>query len=128
VRVLKTKFFARWARKERIDDSSLAAAVAEMRRGLVDAQLGGNLLKKRVARPGAGKSGGYRTFVASDQHDRWIFIYGLAKKDRDDLGDDELHDLKRAAQAYLALSEEMVSRALGTGELRKIEYGESQAS
>lgn len=128
MRVFKTKTFARWARKERIDDSWLAAAVAQMRRGLVDARLGGNLLKKRVARPGAGKSGAYRTFVASDQRDRWIFMYGFAKKDRDDLDDDELDDLKRTAQALLAMGEETVQQALAAGELREIDHGESQAS
>lgn len=127
MRVFKTKTFPRWARKERIDDSWLAAAVAQMRRGLVDARLGGNLLKKRVARPGAGKSGGYRTFVASDQRDRWIFMYGFAKKDGDDL-DDELDDLKRTAQALLAMDEETVQQALAAGEIREIDHGESQAS
>lgn len=127
MRVFKTKTFARWARK-RIDDSWLAAAVAQMRQGLVDARLGGNLLKKRVARPGAGKSGGYRTFVASDQRDRWIFMYGFAKKDGDDLDDDELDDLKRTAQALLAMGEETVQQALAAGELREIDHGESQAS
>ena len=128
MRVLKTKNFARWARKERIDDSLLAAAVAEMRSGLVDADLGGSVLKKRVARPGAGKSGGYRTFVASDRRDRWVFMYGFAKKDRDNLDDDELTDLKRIGQAYLAMNEQTMLRAVGEGELQEIEYGQSQAS
>ena len=128
MRVLKTKTFARWARKERIDDSLLASALAEMRRGLIDANLGGNLLKKRVARRGGGKSGGYRTFVASNQSDRWIFMYGFAKKDRDDVDEAEASDLKRAGQSYLALSEEMILQAIRVGELQEIEYGEPQAS
>jgi hypothetical protein len=128
MRVLKTKTFARWARKERLADRLLAGAVAEMRRGLIDADVGGGLLKKRVARPGAGKSGGYRALVASDQAERWIFVYGFAKKERENLDDAELRDLKRIAQAYLAMSEEMVSRALDAGELQEIDHGETQAS
>lgn len=128
MRVLKTKTFARWARRERIDDLLLVAAVAEMRRGLVDANLGGSLLKKRIARPGGGKSGGYRTFVASNQRNRWVFMYGFAKKERDNLDDDELSDLKRIGQAYLTMSDETIVRTLGEGELQEIEYGESQAS
>lgn len=128
MRVLKTKPFARWARKERLDDLLLAAAVAEMRRGLVDANLGGGLLKKRIARPGAGKSGGYRALVASNQGDRWVFMYGFAKKERENLNESELRDLKRIGQGYLAMSEETVVQALRTGELREIDYGESQAS
>jgi hypothetical protein len=127
-RVLKTKTFVRWARKERIDDALLAAAVAEMRRGLIDANLGGSLLKKRIARAGGGKSGGYRTSVASNQRNRWVFMYGFAKKERDNLDDDELSDLKRIGQAYLAMSEEAILRAVGQGELQEIDYGETQAS
>jgi hypothetical protein len=90
--------------------------------------LGGNLLKKRIARPGAGKSGGYRLLVASNQHDRWVFIYGFAKKDRDDLDEDELADLKGAGRLLLTMSEEAILQALGAGELQEIEHGESQAS
>lgn len=128
MRVLKTKTFARWARKERIGDALLAAAVAEMRRGMVDANLGGGLLKKRIARSGGGKSGGYRAFVASDQRDLWIFMYGFAKKDRDNVKDDELDDLKRAGQAYLAMSEQAILQAVANGTLQEINYGEPQAS
>jgi hypothetical protein len=128
MRVLKTKGFARWARRERIGDSLLAAAVAEMRRGLVDANLGGSLLKKRLARPGGGKSGGYRAILASNQRDRWVFMYGFAKKEREDLDESEVGDLKRAGQIYLGMSEEAVLMALGNGELQEIEYGEPQAS
>jgi hypothetical protein len=128
VRVLKTKNFGRWARRERLDDRLLAVAVTEMRHGLVEANLGGGLLKKRVARPGAGKRGGYRTFVASNERDRWIFMYGFAKKERDNLDDDELSDLKRIAKSYLAMSEGTIVRALYSGDLQEIKYGETQAS
>jgi len=128
MRVLKTKNFARWARKQRLDDRLLAVTVTEMRHGLVDANLGGGLLKKRVARPGGGKRGGYRAFLASNERDRWIFMYGFAKKERDNLNDDELSDLKRIAQAYLAMSEGAIARALYSGDLQEITYGETQAS
>src|SRR5438309_8920759 len=125
MRVLKTKSFARWARKDRLGDPLLAAAVTEMRHRLVDANLGRGLLKKRVARPGGGKSGGYRAFIASNQRNRWIFLLGFAKKERDNLNDDELDDLKHIAQAYLELTEEMIVRALGKGELQEIPYDET---
>jgi hypothetical protein len=128
MRILKLKAFARWARREGLDDASLRTAVREMQHGLVDANLGGGLLKKRVARPGAGKSGGYRAIVASNQRDRWVFVYGFAKKEREDLDESELGDLKRAGQTYLGMSEEAVLMALGNGELQAIENGEPQAS
>ena len=128
MRVLKTRSFARWARRERLDDQVLLVALDEMRRGLVDANLGGGLFKKRVARAGGGKRGGYRTFIASNQRDRWVFMYGFAKSERDNLDEDELDDLKRIAQRYLAMSEAMIATALGTGELLETNHGKPQAS
>jgi len=128
VRVLKLKAFARWARKERLADGLLRVAVREMRSGLMDANLGGGLLKKRVARPGGGKSGGYRTILAADLRERWVFLYGFAKSERDDLDDDELRELKRLAQSYLALSEETIDRLIDDGKLIEVKNGEPQAS
>ena len=128
MRVLKTKTFARWTRKERLADSRLLAAVEEMRGGLVDANLGAGLMKKRVARPGEGKRGGYRTLLATNRRDRWIFLYGFAKKELDNLDDDELSDMKRLAQAYLGMGEETIAQLLIAGELVEAKNGETQAS
>ncbi len=79
--VYETRWFARWARKEGLAASSLCA-VQEMTHGLVDADLGGGLVKKRIARPGQGKSGGYRTLVATNQCNRWVFVFGFSKSER----------------------------------------------
>ncbi|TMH68150.1 MAG: type II toxin-antitoxin system RelE/ParE family toxin [Betaproteobacteria bacterium] len=128
MRVLKLKAFARWARKEGLADASLRVAVLEMRRGLVDADLGGGLLKKRVARPGGGKRGGYRTIVAADLRERWVFLYGFAKSERDDLDDDEVRELKRLAKSYLPLREEVLERLIDAGALIEVKNGEPQAS
>jgi hypothetical protein len=124
VRILKTKTFARWSRKERIRDSLLAAAVDEMRRGLFDAQLGGGLFKKRVPRPGGGKSGGYRTLLAMELIGRCVFLYGFAKSERDDIDDDELSKLKSLARAFLSMDEDTIGRLLKTGELLEVKDGE----
>jgi hypothetical protein len=128
VRVLKLKAFARWARKEGIADSLLRVAVREMRSGLVDADLGGGLFKKRVARRGAGKSGGYRTILAADLRSRWIFLHGFAKSERDNLDDAEVRDWKRLARAYLALDEDLVVRLIHAERLVEVEDGESAGS
>lgn len=72
MRVFKTKWFVRFARKERIEDRSLCVAVREAEEGLVDASLGGGVIKKRVARKGEGKSGGFRTFILFRKSDRAI--------------------------------------------------------
>ena len=78
--IYKTRWFARWARKERLSDKALRGAVDEMVQGLFEADLGGDLLKKRIARPGEGKRGGYRTLVATNRGSRWIFVYGFCQE------------------------------------------------
>ena len=57
--IYKTRWFDRWARKQGLTTPSLCAAVREMTKGLFDADLSGNLFKKRIARPGQGKRGGF---------------------------------------------------------------------
>ena len=81
-RVFKTRFFARWLRKTDLDDAALCRAVSEMERGLIDADLGGGVFKKRVALPGRGKSGSARTLVATHRGDRWFFVFGFEKNIR----------------------------------------------
>jgi hypothetical protein len=63
-RVFKTRHFSRWMRKTDLTDVALCAAVVEMAAGLVDADLGGGIVKKRVALPSRGKSGSVRTLIA----------------------------------------------------------------
>ena len=128
MRVLKTRTFARWARKEGAEDRQLMRAVEEMQRGLVDADLGGGLFKKRVARPGAGKSGGYKTLLASNRRDRWVFLYGFSKNERENIDEEEKRDLRRASGVLLAMTDAELTRVTGTGELQEVKDGKSQAS
>jgi len=121
MRVLKAKTFARWARREGLPDRVLRSAVEEVRHGLVDADLGGGLAKKRIARPGAGKSGGYRVLLATDLRDRWVFLTGFAKSERGNIGEGELYYWRKIAQAHLAMSEEMTLRAIAAGLLVEVE-------
>ncbi len=76
--IYKTRWFDRWARKQGLNNLSLCLAVQEMMEGLYEADLGSELIKKRVARTGKGKSGGFRTLVATNRGDRWIFVFGFA--------------------------------------------------
>lgn len=87
--VYKTRWFDRWARKQGLTTPSLCAAVREMTAGLYDADLGGGLLKKRIARPGQGKRGGFRTLVATNKGTRWVFVYGFPKNERSNIDKDE---------------------------------------
>jgi hypothetical protein len=128
MRVLKTRWFARWARREGLTDVALRSAVDEMRRGLVDAVLGGGLIKKRIARPGGGKSGGYRTLLAADLRERWVFLFGFAKSGRENIGGKDLHDLRQLAQTYLSMSEAATRRLIGAGELVEVSDGKPETS
>ena len=128
MQVLKTRTFARWARKEGLKDVVLRAAVVEILAGLLDANLGSGLVKKRVARGGRGKSGGHRTLLATNLRDRWVFLYGFSKNERDNVDDDELRALKRIAQAYLGMEEELLDQFLDVGELIEVDDGESKTA
>jgi hypothetical protein len=120
LRVFTTKVFARFARKERLNDRRLREAVARAERGLVDAALGGGLIKQHVARPGGGRSGGYRTVIAYRASRRSVFLYGFAKGERDNIDDRELDDLKELAKHYLGYSDAEIATALEQAELREV--------
>ena len=92
-----------------------------MAEGLFDADLGGGLLKKRIARPGQGKSGGYRTLVATNKGNRWVFVYGFPKNERSNIDRDEEEALKKLAAHLLSLSAQAVAQAEQAGELIEVE-------
>ena|SRR2546428_9640892 len=123
VNILKTKNFERWQGKENISDNMLRDAVDEMRQGLIDADLGGGLVKKRIARPGAGKRSGYRTLLATNKNEKWFFIYGFAKNERDNIARQELRALKFLVKNLLALKLEQIQTAKLSGELKEIGNG-----
>ena len=121
MRIFKTKWFARYARRERIKDSSLREAVERAERGLVDADLGGSVIKQRVARPGKGRSGGYRVLVAFHAGARSVFLYGFAKSGRENIAADELASLKEIAAGLLAADDAKIDQAIAGGSLQEIE-------
>lgn len=122
--VYKTRWFSRWARKQGLDSSSLCKAVQEMAAGLYEADLGGGLLKKRIARSGQGKSGGFRTLVATNRDNRWIFVYGFAKSDRSNIDPDEEEALKKLASTLLSLAPEEMEKAENAGEIIEVDCHE----
>lgn len=118
--VFKTRQFDRWARKEGVTDPMLWAAVIEMENGLIDADLGGHLVKKRIALPGRGKRGGARSLVAYRLGDCAFFVYGFAKNERDSIDDRELKALKLLASALLGWTPEQTGHALREGALIEV--------
>jgi hypothetical protein len=103
-RVFKTRNFNRWMRKTELTDEALCVAVYEMEKGLVDADLGGGVVKKRVPLPGRGKSGSTRTLVATNKGKRWFFVFGFEKNDRSNVNARELEALQTLAADLLKLS------------------------
>jgi hypothetical protein len=120
-RVFKTRTFARWSRKAGLGDAALRAAVDEMAAGLVDADLGGRVYKKRLPLPGRGKRGGARTLVGANLGDRWFFLFGFEKNDRDSIDARELAALQSIARALLELKPRQLDMAVEAGELMEIE-------
>lgn len=124
--VFATKTFGRWARRERVSDNSLCEAIAEMARGLADADLGGNLYKKRVAAAGRGKRGSYRTLVAFKRAEKAIFLYGFAKNERGNIDEKESKALKALTKELLGYDNRRLARALKARELRELECDNDQ--
>ena len=119
-RVFKTRHFARWMRKTELTDAALCEAVGEMVDGLVDADLGGDVVKKRVALPGRGKRGGARTLVATRKASRWFFVFGFEKNEKANVSPTELEALQTLAGALLGLSGAELDLAVEDGALQEI--------
>jgi hypothetical protein len=120
--IFKTRNFARWARKSGLSDSLLKMAVFEIQRGLLEADLGGRIVKKRIALPGRGKRGSTRTLLATNRNDRWFFVFGFEKNECVDISENELESLKRLAKDLLGLTAAQIAVALGEGSLVEVEH------
>ena len=120
MRIYKTRWFNRWTRKQGLNNLSLCLAVREMMEGLYEVDLGGGLVKKRIARTGQGKSGGFRTLVATNRGDRWIFVFGFAKGDLGNINKQEEESLKKLSNHLLALSVEDLAMAQRNDELIEV--------
>lgn len=119
-RVFKTRHFSRWLRKTELSDALLCRAVAEMAAGLIDADLGRGVVKKRVALPGRGKSGGARTLVATNRGNRWFFVFGFEKSSRANIDSAELEALQEIAGDLLKLTGAELDRAVAEESLQEI--------
>jgi hypothetical protein len=126
VRIFKTRWVVRFARRERITDASLRQVIERAERGIIDADLGGGLIKQRVARPGEGRSGEFRMIVVYRTKERAAFIYGFAKNARDNIEDDELQTVRDVAADFLACEDAALDRARLTNELQEMASGNEE--
>ena len=121
MKIFKTRWFARFARQEQIADASLREAIERAERGLINADLGGGLIKQRVARQGQGRSGGYRTLIAYLAGSKAFFLHGFAKNDQDNIGEDELLSLKKFGRRLLTADAETLNGMFEDGSLKEVD-------
>lgn len=122
MQVFKTRWFARFARHEHIAEASLIEAIQRAEPGLIDADLGGGLTKQRVARQGRGQSGGYRAVIAYRLGHRAIFIYGLAKNDRENFTENELEAARAIGKIWIPAPEKQIAHGVEDGQLIEVQY------
>jgi len=120
LRVFKNAWFGRFARKENISAQVLWDAVDRADKGLVDADLGGGVIKQRIARPGESKSKGYRSIVLYRKGDNAFFVYGFPKSDLGNIRDDEQEQFKKAAKSIFALSDEQIRQLIENGQFEEV--------
>ena len=113
--------FNKWARKHSLNDLLLRKAVLEIRSGLIDANLGGGVVKKRIALTGRGKRSSTRTLLATNLRNKWIFIFGFEKNEMDNISEKELLTLKMLANDLLGMSAAQIKVAVQEGSLVEID-------
>jgi hypothetical protein len=120
VRIFKNKAFTRFAKKANIGDAALCRAISDAERGLIAADLGGGVIKQRIARPGQGKSSGFRVLIVFRAGARAVFVHGFAKNEKDNVRNDELVALRKLATELLAYNGEAMARAAASGTLTEV--------
>ena len=128
MRIFRNMAFTRFAKKSRISDVALCKAVMNAERGLIDADLGGGVIKQRVAREGEGKSGGFRTMILFKTGTRAFFVHGFAKNKVDNISDNDLVLLRRLAAEMLNYNETELTQAINNGLLIEVTCDEETVS
>lgn len=122
MRIYKSKWFVRFAKNERIADAKLREAIKNAEKGLIDADYGDGLIKQRIARPGAGKSGGYRSIILFRKGERSFFVYGFAKSEQGNIDKSDERDFKELAALLLNASEEQLADLVESGKYQEVPY------
>lgn len=118
----------RFADKAGMCDAALCRAVRDAERGLIAADLGGGVIKQRIARPGQGKSGGFRTLIVFRAGTRAVFVHGFAKNEKENIEQVELVALKKLATELLAYDDKALARVAAAGVLVEVKCDEETIS
>lgn len=128
MRIFKSRWFQRFAKREEIADAALRDAANRAEKGQIDADLGGEVIKQRIARPGHGRSKGYRAIVLFRRGATAFFVYGFSKSQRANIDDHELKQFKEAAKHVLALSEKQLAELLERGDFVEVKENGQKVS
>ncbi len=120
MRVFKNAWFVRFVRKEQISARALWDAVECAEQGQIDADLGGGVIKQRIARPGEGKSKGYRSIVLYRKGDKAFFVFGFPKNEMANIREDEEVQFKKMAKQVLALSDSQLQLLINNGQFEEV--------
>lgn len=126
MRIFKLPLFEKWTLKEGISDRVLSQSILEMEAGLIDANLGGHIYKKRISLAGRGKRGGARILIIYRKTEVAFFIYGYSKNNRDDIDVKELRILKELAEELLSYTPYLLNQAVDKGEFIEVHYDEKK--
>jgi len=121
LKIYKSKWFARFAKKERLSDARLCEAIENAEKGLIDADYGEGVIKQRIARQGTGKSGGYRSIILFRKGERSFFVYGFAKNDQDNIDKSDERDFKDLAAVLLNASDAQVAELVESGKFQEVQ-------
>jgi hypothetical protein len=125
VRVFKTSWFERFARKNEIEEGLLLEAVERVQKGLIDADLGSGVVKQRIAGVGRGRSKGYRTILLVKKNEHVFFVYGFSKSDKNNIQKNEAESFKKLAIHMFSLNENHLLSLLKKKDLVEVIYGKN---
>jgi hypothetical protein len=109
MRIFKYRTFGKWAKKQGISNTDLKNSIIEMQKGLIDANLGGDVYKKRIGLHGKGKRSSHRTIILMKIQDKAIFAHGFAKGEKGNITKNELEGFKVMAKAFLSLNDKQIN-------------------
>jgi hypothetical protein len=118
--IYKNRIFHQWSKSEDLKDETLRKTIDEMNKGLYDANLGSGLSKKRVAMPGKGKRGSYRTLIAFMENEKAFFIYGFSKNKKSEISNAEKEAYRKLAKDFLSMRHEEIQHLLTMNRLFEV--------
>ena len=120
MKVFKNAWFGRFARKEKISADALWDTVERAEDGQIDADLGGGVIKQRIARPGESKSKGYRSIILFRKGELSFFVYGFSKSELGNIRKDEEAQFKKMAKHILSLTDAQLSKLVANGQFEEV--------